>query len=251
MSRAEDISELRGRLANAIEEFKLREGAIAQELDGSTRAILERPTRRFLVDRFLQALDWDVENPRSVREEARARTAKAERLYFDYIGLHPGDTVPALLVEAKAVDAPTPRRGRQATLTPWATSVLLAEAINTIKRKETPVLIADWIEFLRDLSTYVQSLPDPEGKLHRVMITSGKWVIVFEDPVSTFCGTTIADENKIHCLLGFDDIVANSQLLYDLIYRPRLVDVLPPVIEVQKAISILRGAAMIVSQGMV
>lgn len=45
-------------------------------------AMLERPTRRFLIDHFLRALDWNPDNPGQVIEEARAHSAGNDRLYL-------------------------------------------------------------------------------------------------------------------------------------------------------------------------
>ena len=78
--------------------------------------LLERPTRRFLIDRMLRALDWNPDDPAQVVEEARSWNPKEERLYFDYLGIAPQSRAPVVLVEAKAYDAGAPRQPRGAQL---------------------------------------------------------------------------------------------------------------------------------------
>lgn len=59
-------------------------------------SMLERPTRRFLVDHFLRALDWNPDDPGQVIEEARAHSPSNDRLYFDYLGISPTVRAPVL-----------------------------------------------------------------------------------------------------------------------------------------------------------
>jgi hypothetical protein len=73
--------------------------------------MLERPTRRFLIDPMLRALGWDPDNPHQVAEEARSWSENAERLYFDYLGLN-RQRAPTMLVEAKGADVDTARPPR-------------------------------------------------------------------------------------------------------------------------------------------
>ena len=67
---------IRSQYARAVQEGRVPPGAADDEL-------LERPTRRFLIDRMLRALDWNPDDPDHVAEEARSWGVAGERLYFD------------------------------------------------------------------------------------------------------------------------------------------------------------------------
>ena len=128
MSAEADIEQLRRELAECFGTFAREEAQIRAELEGSRRAdparppeLLERRTRRFLIDGILRALDWDVTNPAVIREEARAASSAKDALFFDYLGLRTTDEAPVLIVEAKHADLapPKPKWGTANALNPW------------------------------------------------------------------------------------------------------------------------------------
>ncbi len=171
--------------------------------------LLERPTRRFLIDRMLRALDWNPDDPDQVVEEARNWDPEEERLYFDYLGVAPRTRAPIVLVEAKAYDAGAPRQPRGARLDARAMAELISGAIADLKsgRRDHPIL-AEWAEWLSDLQTYVASL-DPLGRstLRRVVSTAGRWVVVFEEPIDVFTGDGAPNVGLIHCFVSLDDVL--------------------------------------------
>jgi hypothetical protein len=205
--------------------------------------LLERPTRRFLIDQMLRALDWNPDDPDQVVEEARSWDPDEERLYFDYLGVAPLTRAPVVLVEAKAYDAGAPRQPRGAQLDARAMAELISGAIADLKsgRRDHPIL-AEWAEWLSDLRTYVASL-DLLGRstLRRVVSTAGRWVVVFEEPIAVFTGDGAPNVGLIHCFVSLEDVLDRHAALFRLLHRPRLVDTLPLTLSVAEALEVLKS----------
>lgn len=193
--QAEELN-IRSQYARDVERGDAPLGADDDEL-------LERPTRRFLIDRMLRALDWNPDDPDQVVEEARSWDPEDERLYFDYLGVTPRTRSPVVLVEAKAYDAGAPRQPRGAQLDARAMAELISGAIADLKsgRRDHPILAewAEWAEWLSDLRAYVASL-DALGRstLRRVVSTAGSWVVVFEEPIDAFTSDGAPNVGLIH-----------------------------------------------------
>jgi hypothetical protein len=218
--------------------------AIAENVtpESMPASMLERPTRRFLIDHFLRALDWNPDNPGQVIEEARAHSASNDRLYFDYLGVSPTVRAPVLIVEAKAFDVPKPRRVRGSELDAKGMGQLICEAVFALKddSQKNSGIIAEWAEYLKDLHGYVSSLNEfGRRTLRRVVITAGNWVIVFEEPIACFvtAGQPIAE--RVHCFPSGDEILLRHAELYEMLQRRRLVDTLPLALDVPEALEFL------------
>ena len=123
MSEASDIAAFGAALRKAFETFKsskslireqyVRDVAAGAEPEGADDDdLLERPTRRFLIDGILRGLDWNPDNPIQIAEEARSWGEDGDRLYFDYLGIAPLTRAPIVLVEAKGYDIKSARRPR-------------------------------------------------------------------------------------------------------------------------------------------
>ena len=231
----DDERSIRSQYARDVAQGEAPPGADDDEL-------LERPTRRFLIDRMLRALDWNPDDPAQVVEEARSWDPDGERLYFDYLGVAPQSRAPVVLVEAKAYDAGAPRQPRGAQLDARAMAEVISGAIADLKsgRRDHPIL-AEWAEWLSDLRTYVASL-DPLGRstLRRVVSTAGRWVVVFEEPVDVFTGDVAPNVGLIHCFVSLNDVLDRHAALFRLLHRPRLVDTLPLALAVPEALKLLK-----------
>lgn len=206
--------------------------------------LLERPTRRFVIDRVLQSLGWDADDAARVAEEARSRDLqgpKAKALFFDYLGLA-RDRSPAALIEAKGFDADLPRQPREAPFTRDEMSRVLSRELDRIKvGSGASTLLAIWTEWLTDLRTYVLSLdPADRDGLARVVITSGRWMIVFEDPAACFVTSGPPDPDKIHCFRTPAEIVGAGVLIFELLQRDNLVDTLPLTLSARQALEVLQ-----------
>ena len=205
-------------------------------------SMLERPTRRFLIDHFLRALDWNPDNPGQVIEEARAHSAHNDRLYFDYLGISPADRAPVLIVEAKGFDIPKPRRARGSELDAKDMGQLICEAVHALKdeSQRSSGIIAEWAEYLRDLHSYVSALNEfGKRTLRRVVITAGNWIIVFEEPIDCFVTLGPPIVERVHCFPNGDEILLRHAELYEMLHRRRLVDTLPLALDVAEALEFL------------
>jgi hypothetical protein len=252
-----DIAEFARCLRESFEGFRRTEALIREQYARDIAAaatpagelpneLLERPTRRFLIDDFLRALDWDPDDPAVVAEEARAATTHGDRLYFDYLGVAPHTRSPVVLVEAKRYDAPIARRPREAELEPRAMAALIAAALDALKggAAKLPVT-SEWGEWLRDLRDYIVSLGElGQATLCRVVITAGRWIVVFRQPVATFIYSTLVDPANIHCFPTPDDILSRHAELFDLLHRTRLVDTLPLTLRVSESLDMVRPATI-------
>ena len=226
------------------EEARLRkEYARAAGTASPPSELLERPTRRFLVDEMLKALNWDVGDSRSVLEEARAKGDRENWLFFDYLGMRPGTRAPVLLVEAKRFDQEPPRRARSATPSSEEMSRILVEAIDALHR-DTPsdAVVSAWADYLRDLRDYVRSLDSPGAEtLGRVVITAGRWLVIFSEPLATFGQTPKPEVAHVHCFVDRQDMLDGAGRLFELLYRPILVDTLPLTLSMEEALVVLGG----------
>lgn len=246
MSTFDDRAAFADRLREIIANFRDNEQLIRDEYarsEGSSpppAEILERPTRRFLIDEFLRALDWEPGDPASVLEEARLQGPSDNWLFLDYLGMDPKSHTPVLIFEAKKLGIEPPRAPHGKLLGSRDMSVVIAEAIDALRVGSTksPVL-AVWVEFLGDMYRYMKSL-DEIGRvtLQRAVISAGRWMIIFEDPCGTFLGNK-NDSGKIHCFTTFDEALAGSDDLFDLLHRQQLVDTLSLTLDVQEAVRVI------------
>jgi hypothetical protein len=216
VSAVGDIAGLQRRLGQCFAEFRQKEAALREQWvstennRGGPTDLLERNTRRHLIDPLLVALGWNPADPFEIAEEARGVSAGINRLYFDYLGLEPGSGYPTLLVEAKPLDALPPHAVDSAPPSePSDMASLIACAIDALKANRTPTQVtSQWSEWLKALRTYVVSLSDfAHTSFRRATITTGSWIVVFEDPVPTFTSSSQTNSETIHCFVGFDRIL--------------------------------------------
>ncbi|CAB3864227.1 hypothetical protein [Achromobacter piechaudii] len=250
MSTLAEIQRVGRTLADCFGAFSRQEQVLREELSRAqvgtspqASDLLERRTRRFLVDGILRAFGWDADDAAAVREEARSSSATGEPLYFDYLGFASAIRTPVLIVEAKGadIDAPRPRNG--AALSSLETAKLLVNEIAILKGSTSSSRVtAEWRGYLRDLRTYVQSL-DSAGRatLRRVVITTGKWLVVFDDPIATFVADGLPDANSIYFFSSMEDIQAEVEQIYLLLHRRCLVDDIPLTTPVADALRWMRS----------
>jgi hypothetical protein len=207
--------------------------------------LLERPTRRFLIDAILRALDWSPDDPGQIAEESRSRSLAGKALFFDYLGMA-RTRAPAMLVEAKGFDAELTRRPGEDDLTSREMSRQISREIATLKSETgKAVLLALWSGWLSDLRDYVRSFePSDQDTLRRVVITAGRWMIVFADPVGAFVDPGVPDPDDIHCFRSLDEIEQNAALIFRLLNRQRLVDTLPLTLTPGEALEVLQPSAI-------
>ncbi len=263
MTSLNDTAQFGAQLRECVETFRRQETLLreqyAQAPGGPEKVadLLERSTRRYLIDGLLQALDWNVDDPAQIAEEARSTSATGRRLYFDYLGVAPRAQAPVLLCEAKGFDVPLPRKANGPELEPGAMAELIAKAIEDVKRgQKNSSIVSQWAEFLTDLYGYISSLDDLGRRtLRRAAITAGGWIIVFLEPVTAFQPWTSGTEglvtsanpapapsvhaDHIVCFTSLDDMLNRHPELFKLLHRTRLVDTLPLTLTVTEALAMI------------
>ncbi|HYO53752.1 hypothetical protein [Archangium sp.] len=254
MSEEARIAAFGDALRTAFAQFEAQEKAIRQQAatvpSGSLialrddEALLERPTRRFLIDPMLRALDWNPDDPNQVTEEARSWAESGDRLYFDYLGVSRRGA-PTLLVEAKGADSVSARPPREHNVSASRMSLLISEALGKLKTGDNPGILAQWVDWLKDLRTYVTSFGEAgRSTLKRVVITAGRWLIIFKNPSAAFIDGGAPDRSEIHCFVSPKEFVERHDEIYNLLARRRLIDTLPLTMNLGEALQILEPAAM-------
>lgn len=196
-------------------------------------SLLERVTRRHLIDPVLRALGWDPDIAGQVAEEVRGYGDSGKRFYFDYLGKTESQFA-TLLVEAKHCDTKFVSKPYKPTASSREAPRLLIEALDVVKRNPTGPytgpLLADWMEWLSTLLAYVRSLDETAlSSLRRVVISAGSWMIIFEDPKAAFAtgpNDATLDEASIHCFASLEEIRTRARDIFNLLDRERLVDTL-------------------------
>jgi hypothetical protein len=149
-------------------------------------------------------------------------------------------------VEAKGYDVKAARRPRGKDVSARDMAELISVALATLKRGDTSrAILTEWAEWLRDLRTYVASIGElGQATLRRVVITAGRWLIVFEGPVAAFIQPGMPSISHIHCFVSLDDIVERHGALFRLLHRQRLVDTLPLTMSIAETLAILAPASI-------
>lgn len=204
--------------------------------------LLERPTRRFLIDGLLKALDWNPDIPGHIVEEVRSRDRDSgQPLFFDYLG-RAQDRSPALLVEAKRFDADLPRQPRGEVPASREIARLICDGLTHLKGGKNELeILSSWKGWLTDLIGYVKSLSEREQKgLARVVITAGQWLIVFKRPYVSFVADAVLDPDDVVCFSSFEEMETRSNEIFDLLNRARLVDTLPLTMDIGEAHAVIQ-----------
>jgi hypothetical protein len=263
MSLAADIAAFQRKLRASIAKFIQEEPSHRAEYErqmasgdataGREDDLLERLTRRYLIDPLLRDLGWDPDDPSQLLEEARSWAENGDRLYFDYLGMDQC-RVPVLLVEAKGYDSAAPHAPYKPETTADEMAGNIAAALAALKAsKRSAKVVKEWVEWLSDLVIYVRSIPEPQRTaLKRVVITAGRWLVIFSNPQDTFLADGTPKPKTIFCYASLDEIVAGATDIFHALYRPRLIDTLPRTMTLDEALVLIPPARITsVSRGVV
>jgi hypothetical protein len=153
-------------------------GQVPPDIDES----LEAHMRVYFVNVFLNALNWRMELspqnglPNLIPEAPIESSSAGSTRFLDYLGLEGGGGRPLLIVETKRPSSKLPRK---------RTKDAIRKAIcDGLTRAN---LGREWNEWLGTLQDYVRSVHDRFDHVpQRVVITNGRWLIIFTDPADSF-----------------------------------------------------------------
>lgn len=206
---------------------------------------LEHTTRIHLLDALAELLDWRLGLGGDMVEEARIKNGTTA--FMDYLGVARATNAPVLLIEAKAWDKPfiTPRaKGNNSS---YESADLIAQAIEHWRnggKCSTSPATADWHGYMEQVGKYVKGLWDVHGHpLPRAVVTSGQWLVVFTQPVTTFLqGPARAMDIKI---FRKPDYCAQALELYSLLSRDSLCKETPYGIRATQVLNYITPEALV------
>lgn len=189
------------------------------------KAIHERETRVFFFDRLLDLLDWNLGVEGNVTQEARIKAGTTK--FVDYVGVNQETRAPVLILEAKAWGKPViTGKGEKRGLPKARLIVEAVKHVNAGGNKENSPVTAEWHEHLSQLAGYVCHYWKKHGHaVSRAVLSSGQWLLVFKEPVSTFCDNKVSDR-QFH-LFERDEYVENAHVIFELLARVKLAGVVP------------------------
>ena len=137
---------------------------------------------------------------------------------------------PILILEAKAWDKPIiAGKGEKHD---WSKVNLIIDAVRHVNeggsRGDSPVT-SEWYEHISQLAgyiRYIRGFSDQYGhSVSRAVLSSGQWLLVFTEPVSTFSCSQI-DDQQIY-LFERDGYVKNAHIIFRLLARVKIADSVP------------------------
>ena len=199
--------------------------AVSSHSYAKDKVIHEHETRVFFFDRFLELLGWNLGVDGDVTQEARIKAGTTK--FVDYVGVNQDTRAPVLILEAKAWDKPIiAGKGKRRD---WQKVSLVIEAIKHVNEggsKENSPVTAEWHEHLSQLARYVRYFREHYGhSVSRAVLSSGQWLLVFTEPVSTFFDSQVNDQH-IH-LFERDEYVRNAHVIFQQLARVIIADSLP------------------------
>lgn len=185
----------------------------------------EHDTRAFFFDRLLQLLGWNLGAGGDVAEEARIKAGTTN--FVDYVGVDQDTRAPVLIVEAKAWDKPIIKgKGEKRD---WSKPKLIVEAIKHVNARggeESSPVTAEWHGHLSQLARYVRTFKEQYGhSVSRAVLSSGQWLLVFTDPVLTFCEAKVNDQQ--FRLFESGEYVERAHVIFQQLARVTVADPAP------------------------
>lgn len=173
---------------------------------------LEAHFREYFVNSFLQALNWrlnispDEELPNLTPESPIASVSRGTKRRLDYLGIERETQQPLLIVETKHPGSPPPQIKKSSNRQAFEQSVsdsLPSVIADGLRGQE---LMGKWNEWLKDLCDYVLDVQDKSQEIpKRVILTNGRWLILFTDPADSFLPSGSRDAKRIFAFTYEDD----------------------------------------------
>lgn len=250
MSRVRNAREFSDRLYRAREDYesfyrRQMEEVRAKYADNPTEEAppeidesLEAHLRQYFVNAFLNALNWRLDLsphdglPNLIPESPIASLNRGTVRFLDYLGAEGENYQPLLIVETKRPSSNLSKRKKAlikyARETP---SELICAGLGGDN------LGVEWNEWLATLRDYVRSVHARSGHApRRVVITNGRWLILFADPADSFLESgTRSPENVLVYQESVDrtrsdEIEERAEELFDLLEHQRVLNKTPPLV---------------------
>jgi hypothetical protein len=214
----------------SIEAIRGRYTILTGELPPDIDSLLEAHERQYLIDYFLNALNWQFEigvnSMPNLAPEAPVHsiTEKTTR-FLDYLGLDEAMEKALLIVETKRRSSrlPLPKRNRTGNPPRGESfeSIIIASLVGNTELTE------EWQEWLKTLRDYSQSVRDRLGQApRRVVITNGDWLIIFLDPENAF-GSLSPSQSKIKVYQNWAEIEEKDNEIFGLLEYYEVLDRVP------------------------
>lgn len=217
--------------------------------------LLEAQLREYFVDALLAALNWQLDaggedGLPSLIPEAQIRSSKSGNTRFlDYLGSNGGGDDPLLIVETKRPNSLLPKRkdaagkGDVHSVADEPMASVLCDGLKGVG------LTGTWNEWLETLRDYVNSVFDQSDHVpRRVVITSGRWLVIFVDPADTFLAAgTCHPDRVIVFVMGDgawsenDEISTRYNEVFSLLEHQRVLNESPALTAGEIAFHIKRG----------
>jgi hypothetical protein len=181
--------------------------------------------------------------PNLVPEAPIISSLEGTTKFLDYLGTEREGTDPLLIVESKRPRSPLPKR--KAAAGKSSVTAMADEPVESIisvglGRAE---LAGDWNEWIETLRDYVQSANDRRGKVpRRVVLTSGRWLIIFTDPADSFLAGGTHSPEKILVFTAEGDGEGDQDLIeqyyreiFGWLENQRVLEEVPPLIVAEVA----------------
>ena len=185
----------------------------------------EHDTRVFFFDHLLKLLGWDLGVGGNVVQEARIKAGTTK--FVDYVGVNEVTRAPVLILEAKAWGKPI--IAGKGEMSDWPKVDLIIEAVRHVNAgggKGNSPVTAEWHEHLSQLAGYVRDFWEQNGHaVSRAVLSSGQWLLVFTEPVSTFCESTVNDQQFL--LVERENYVENARAIFRYLARKCITDTVP------------------------
>lgn len=254
MSRVRNATEFRDKLVRARAEYEeiyrprieAVRASYARDTSGGVPVdvddALEAHNRHYVINALLNALNWRLDRtldeglPNLIPEApitSATKTTKTGRptvRFLDYLGTDSDGVKPLLIVETKRPSSKLPKRkkaGTEPTREDYARTVAEGLADTDIG--------AEWREWLGTLRDYVEAAFKRSGIApRRVVITNGRWWIVFRDPADSFLADGKRNAINIQVFRGAgdgsdsDEVEERFDELFGLLEHQRVLGTSPP-----------------------
>ena len=221
MSRVRNADEFQQRFRKLRDDYERRFGPrvanVRQEYAGNSAGqvppvtvdeCLEFHIRAYVVNGMLAALNWRLDTsledglPNLIPEAPVRSLERGTTRFLDYLGLERDTGRPLLVVETKRPKALFPQL---AVLPDSSLALTLPEIVSRGLSGES--LMGEWSKWITDLRDYVRSVYTQVNKCpKRVVLTNGKWLILFLDPSDAFFDGGTKDPNLILVFEDWSDI---------------------------------------------